>query len=416
MRIAVWHNTLSGGSRRALYYYVRGLIERGHEVECWCPSTANRSYLPLKNLAPERVIPFDASLAAPAGLAGRSVKVLGRMRRMDKICRQAAQEIQSGGFDLLFATTCFCYYMPFIVRHLNIPKVTYLQEPFRYFYEASPTLPWVGRILNGDSSLGARTRSFIADQLKLQGIRIQARREWLNAHACDALLVNSYYSRESVLRAYGCEAKVCYLGIDTTLFCNQRRPREHFIVGLGAFTSAKRIELAIQSIALLPEPRPPLIWIGDAGAADYAEAMRRLAASLGVNFETRMLVSDEEVVETLNRAALLIYTSRLEPFGLAPLEANACGAPVVAVAEGGVRETIKDGLNGFLVDSEPRAIAQAIARLLQDAALARDMGERACQYVQREWNLEKSVDRLEGNLLQVVRASLAQRKVECFAR
>ncbi|MEN3334579.1 MAG: hypothetical protein V7641_3944 [Blastocatellia bacterium] len=335
---------------------------------------------------------------------------------MEKICRQAAQEIQSGGFDLLFATTCFCYYMPFIVRHLNIPKVTYLHEPFRYFYEASPTLPWVGRILNGDSSLGARARSFIVDQLKLQGMRLQARREWLNAQACDALLANSYYSRESILRAYGREAKVCYLGIDTALFRNQRRPREPFVVGLGAFTSAKRIELAIQSIALLPEPRPSLVWIGDAGAADYTEAMHRLAASLGVNFEARMLVSDEEVVETLNRAALLVYTSRLEPFGLAPLEANACGAPVVAVAEGGVRETIKDGLNGFLVDSQPKAIAEAIARLLQDAALARDMGERACEYVQREWNLEKSVDRLEGNLLQVVRASHAQRRMECFAR
>jgi glycosyltransferase involved in cell wall biosynthesis len=86
------------------------------------------------------------------------------------------------------------------------------------------------------------------------------------------------------------------------------------------------------------------------------------------------------------------------------------------VAEGGVRETIKDGLNGFLVDSQPKAIAEAMARLLQDAALARDMSERACEYVQREWNLEKSVDRLEGNLLQVVRASHAQRRIACFAR
>src|ERR1044072_6349708 len=107
----------------------------------------------------------------------------------------------------------------------------------------------------------------------------------------------------------------------------------------------------------------------------------------------------------LKRAALFIYSSRREPCGLAPLEANSCGTPVVAVAEGGVRETVKDGLNGFLVDSEPEAIARAINRLLGDAELAKNMGDRACQYVRQEWSLEKSVGWLEENLLKVFRAS-----------
>lgn len=415
MRIAVWHNTLSGGSRRVLYHNIRGLIERGHEVECWSPSTADRSYLPLQGLVPEHITDFDADLASRFGPAGRYLKSFRRMREMDKVCQQAAREIQAGGFDLLFANTCFCYYMPFIVRHLNMPKVVYLHEPFRPFYEAAPALPWVGRVFNGDHSLTARARGFIADQFRLQGIRVQARREWLNAHSCDAILTNSYYSRESILRAYGRAATVCYLGVDTEMFCNQRRPRERFIVGMGAFTLAKGIELAIKSVALLPEPRPPLLWIGDAGSLGYIRDLQRLADSSGVPFEARRLISDEEVVQILNRAAVFIYSSRLEPFGLAPLEANSCGTPVVAVAEGGVRETVKDGLNGFLVDSEPEAIAQAINRLLGDAELAKDMGERACQYVRQEWNLEKSVGWLEENLLKVFRASRAQVKAKCFA-
>ena len=106
-------------------------------------------------------------------------------------------------------------------------------------------------------------------------------------------------------------------------------------------------------------------------------------------------------------------SSRLEPFGFAPLEANACGAPVVAVAEGGVRETVRDGLNGFLVDDEPDAIARAMDRLLSDPKLAKSMGERACEYVQREWNVERGVDRLEAYLLRVVGG--ARRKAACFA-
>ena len=398
-----------------LYHNVRGLIERGHEVESWCLSTADRSYMPLQGLVPEHVVTFDADFESRIGPAGRYFKSFRRMRKMDDACRQAAREIQAGGFDLLFANTCFCYYMPFIVRHLNMPKVVYLHEPFRHFYEASPALPWVGRVFNGDHSLTARARGFIADQIRLQGIRVRARREWLNAHSCDAILTNSYYSRESILRAYGRAATVCYPGIDTALFRNRRRRRERFIVGMGAFTLAKGIELAIKSIALLPEPLPPLVWIGDAGSPAHIRDMQRLAGSSGVSFEARRLIPDEEVVETLNRAALFVYSSRLEPFGLAPLEANSCGTPVVAVAEGGVRETIKDGLNGFLVDSEPQAIAQAINRLLGDVRLARDMGERASRYVQQEWNLEKSVARLEENLSKVFSESRRQVKAKCSA-
>ena len=59
MRIAVWHNLPSGGGKRALYYHVRGLVERGHSVEAWCPSTSDRNYLPLSELITEHVLPID---------------------------------------------------------------------------------------------------------------------------------------------------------------------------------------------------------------------------------------------------------------------------------------------------------------------------------------------------------------------
>jgi glycosyltransferase involved in cell wall biosynthesis len=187
------------------------------------------------------------------------------------------------------------------------------------------------------------------------------------------------------------------------------------VVGLGSFTPNKGIELAIRAVARLAEPRPPLVWIGNGGNMDYEDEVRRLAASVGVSFEPRKLITDAEVVETLNRAALLVYTSRLEPFGFAPLEANACGTPVVAVAEGGVRESIKDGVNGLLVDGEPEAVSEAMAVLLGDRERAARMGERACQYVQQEWGLSRSIDRLEANLARVVDSARQQGNKACYA-
>jgi glycosyltransferase involved in cell wall biosynthesis len=419
MRIAVWHNLSSGGAKRALYHHVKGLVERGHSVECWCPAIADVSYLPLKELAPEHIVSFDYQPKTLPGRAGqwvnRYLNAMNRLRAMDKACKQSAKEIGSGGFDVLFANSCHLYHMPQIVRYAQGPKVVYLQEPYRPFYEARPVLPWVGRIGGKDVPLLTRTGWFVADQLQLQAFRSQARKEWSAAHSCDQILVNSYYSRESVLRVYGREATVCYLGIDTSLFRNLRKPREGFVVGLGSFCSAKGIDLAVKAIALLREPRPKLVWIGNGGVKPYLEEVRRLAKSSGVEFDAMEMIPDSEVVDILNRATLLVYTSRLEPFGLAPLEANACGAPVVAVAEGGVRETVKEGLNGFLVDSQPDAIARAMARLLCDPALTRSIGERACEYIQREWSVEGSVDRLEENLLRAVGEPVARRAAECFA-
>jgi glycosyltransferase involved in cell wall biosynthesis len=235
----------------------------------------------------------------------------------------------------------------------------------------------------------------------LQSLRLHAKQEWLNAQACDLILVNSYFSRESVARAYGVDARVCYLGVDTTLFKDLGLPREDFVVGLGSFDAIKRIELAIQAVALLPQPRR-LIWIGNSGKEDYMNSLADLARSSGVNLEMKLNVTDAELVLLLNKAKLMLCTARLEPFGFGVLEANASALPVVAVNEGGFRETVQHGLNGFLVDANDRSIAAAANHLLDNPALARQMGEKALTMVEQKWNVEASVDRLEEFLQQVV--------------
>jgi glycosyltransferase involved in cell wall biosynthesis len=142
------------------------------------------------------------------------------------------------------------------------------------------------------------------------------------------------------------------------------------------------------------------VWIANSINEAYRTEMFELARSLGVELRIQMAVSDDDLVTILNKATLLLYTSRLEPFGFAPLEANACGLPVVGIAEGGIRETVQDGVNGFLADPEAKSIAHAASQLLQNPALAREMGERAVLNVQQNWNVDSSVERLEEILLQ----------------
>jgi glycosyltransferase involved in cell wall biosynthesis len=404
MRIAVWHNLPSGGGKRALYYHVRGLVERGHQVSCWCLDSADQSYLPLSEFASERVVrtEFRKPRAGFASwLAPWYTEAIARMQAFDDACRRCAQEIAAAQFDLLFANSSVGYHVPFILRHLDMRKVLYLQEPCRFLYEAAPLLPWVS---GAEEELGSSLFNpwrIRANYPNLQTLRLQAKQEWLNVQACDRVLVNSYFSRESVLRAYGVAARVCYLGVDTKLFRNLNLQRESFIVGVGSIDPIKHIDLAISAVALLPEPRPPLVWIANSGSQSYRDTITELARSAGVELRLESAISDSELVNILNRAALLLCTPRLEPFGFAVLEANACGLPVVGVAEGGLRETVDHGRNGLLVDPEPASIARAVERLLRDPSLARKMGETGVANVTQNWAVEQSVDRLEKNLLEV---------------
>ena len=341
MKIAVWHNLPSGGGKRALYDHVRGLVGRGHQLACWSLDTADQSYLPLSEFAPERIVSTEIKQRPRKRFTERWTRsyseAVDRLRAFAEACQRCASEIEAGDFDLLFANGSLAYSVPYIMQHLRMKKVLYLQEPNRFLYEARPILPWVA---SAPADLETRLfgpRKLLADYANLQTLRLQAKQEWLNAHACDRILVNSYFSRESVLRAYGVDAKVCYLGVDTTLFRNLGLERERFVVGLGSFDSVKGIDLAVKAVALLPEPRPPLVWIANSGNVAYEKMIRELASSLAVELRVQFAVSDAELVTKLNKAALLLYTSRLEPFGFAPLEANACGLPVVGIAEGGIR-------------------------------------------------------------------------------
>jgi glycosyltransferase involved in cell wall biosynthesis len=405
MRIAVWHNLPSGGGKRALYYHVRGLVERGHVVEAWCPPTAERSFLPLDQIVPEHVVPLTWEPKRRRGPVARAwanyKNVVDKLAALDRHCRQCAAEIEQGNFDILFANGDRDFAVSPIAGHVKLPTVLYLQEPYRPLYEAMPQLPWLA--LSGPKRLApAYLVRFIHNLVKVQGARVQAHEEVLNARAFDTILVNSHFSRESLLRAYGLDAAVCYLGVDLELFRRHDIQREGFVLGLGSFTPAKGIKIVTEAINRMEKPRPRLVWVGNAAQTDFLEEMKRLASSLEVDLQPRLQVTDEELVDLLNRAGALVYAPRLEPFGFAPIEANACGLPAVVVPEGGVRETIIDGVNGLWADHDPESLANALYTLLSDSDYATRLGEQGQQIVRDRWSLDAAIDRLERRLLETI--------------
>ncbi len=413
MKIAVWHNLPRGGGKRALHDQVKGLVSRGHEVEAWCLSTADSDYMPLASMVREHVIPYDAQpqplLKKLDRAASRLFDTPGSPHPMELACGKCAHEMAAGGFDVLLAHTCRFYHSPAIGREMaraqpELPRVLYLQEPLRRLYEAMPRLTWAapapvpwGR--EKPRALAARLRNAVA----LHHDRILARAEVDNARAFDAILVNSYFSRESIARAYHLDARVCYLGVDTSLFTPTTEAREFFVLGVGDVAGRKRPLLTVEAVAAIPVPRPTLVWVGNQADENVLANMRAAAAAKGVDLDVRLGVSDQELVDLFRRARLVIYVPRLEPFGYVPLEANACGTPVIGVAEGGLRETIRDGVNGFLCEPDPESLAAGMRRILDDPATAARISAEAPGFVQEEWSVGRATVRLEEELRRAIR-------------
>ncbi len=402
MKIAVWHNLPSGGGKRALYHHVKGLIQRGHTVEAWCPTTAEQRYLPLSKLIRENLLPLPWKSISPKNSLYEKIKwascyISRNIKEMEKHCRQCADEINRGDFDLLFANSSIFMAVAPISRYVKIPKILYLQEPWRPLYEAMPKWPWIPPALSSDFWRKPKHLiEYMQDIVRIKYFRALAREESLNINAYDAVLANSFFSRESILRAYGVNAHVCYLGIDSTLFIDRNRSRENIVVGVGSFNPTKNIEFVIKSLSHVGNPRPRLMWIGNYSfPEDYLATLKRLAKSLHVDFDAKEMVTDDVLIDILNRADMMVYAPRLEPFGFAPLEANACGLPVVAVAEGGVRETVIDGINGLLVEPDEKAMATAIERLRNDKDYAHTLGQNGRKIVVEKWSLNASIDRIE---------------------
>lgn len=405
LRIAIWHNLPSGGGKRQLYSHVKGLVERGHYVESWCPDSADQNFLPLRSLIKENVIPFRRSHKYFHDIYKPANRVSVLVSEMEHHCQRCAEQINGAGFDILYANACTFLRATPIAKHVNLPSAIYLGEPYRWFYEAMPELPWIAPksgIPEVSFSL-ASIGKYLRRRASLSGIRLQARVELEYAKKFDRILVNSIYSRESVLRSYNLNSQVCYLGIDTDYYRPTGEQKEKFVVGLGTIYHAKGIDRAIRAVATLPQNnRPALVWIGNGVYPSDLTMYARLANDLNVKFVTKIDISDGEVISLLSRAAVMVFTSRLEPFGLAPLEANACGTTVVGIAEGGVRESIEEGVNGFLThDDDPKELGRLIVSVIEDPQNVMNLGQRARQHVLAKWSLDRGTDNIESMLMNL---------------
>jgi glycosyltransferase involved in cell wall biosynthesis len=400
VKIAVWYHLPAGGGKRAVHDQVAGLGARGHHVEVWLPSRADRGFMPIPESVPQHVLPLDWSEPGMSRLQRwtRPRAYARRLEAMRAHARAVGEAVR--GFDVLLAHSCSWYAAPHVARSSPIPCAVYLHEPYRALHEAGEGAPvWCGPAAPSERTgpLG-RFNEVLEYWRDLVWQRQLVREEWRNARAATALLVNSWFTSESAMRAYGRRGTVCEPGVDVRRWVDAGLPRERLVVGLGAIAAHKGVAEAVETVAALDADLRGgvrLAWFGQKADPEYVARLERSARERGVALEIRVGAPEDEIRQALQRASVFLYPSRLEPFGYAPLEASACGCPVVAVREGGPRETLVDGVTGFLTDGSVSRMAEAVRALLADPALAMAMGSAARRRVEERYSLEASLERLE---------------------
>jgi glycosyltransferase involved in cell wall biosynthesis len=136
-------------------------------------------------------------------------------------------------------------------------------------------------------------------------------------------------------------------------FHEEPAPRESFLLAVGSLVPYKRFELAIEAARRV---RKPLVIVGRGPEQTRLRAMADSSVRFLVNLEAEQLRS-------LYRTCAFFVQPCEEDFGIASVEALACGAPVVALSRGGAADIVRDGENGILYGGDgPEALAAAIER------------------------------------------------------
>jgi L-malate glycosyltransferase len=189
-------------------------------------------------------------------------------------------------------------------------------------------------------------------------------------------------------------------GIDTSLFSPSSHTRgcdEYITIGIiKALEKIYGIDILLDAFALLKDcyTNTKLLIIGN---GSEKESLKQQAIDLGIIDRVEILpaIPHDAVPTYLHKIDIFVMPSRQESFGVAVLEASACGIPVIASNVGGLPEVVADKLTGLLVPpNNPASLAEKLSQLIESPELRKSMGESGINFVKKNYEWSDSVKKM----------------------
>lgn len=186
-----------------------------------------------------------------------------------------------------------------------------------------------------------------------------------------------------------------------------RGTRSPLVLSIGRLVPRKGVDTVVQALRAVPDAE--LVVAGGSPDDDEAVRLRELATGCGVAGRVRIVGSvPRDRVPALMRAADVVVTVPwYEPFGMVPVEAMACGVPVVASAVGGHLDTVA-GCGVLVPPRRPRALARALRGLLDDPARRRELGAAGTRRARERYGWPRVAEQTEAVYTQVIDGKLCR--------
>lgn len=358
MKIALFHNVPPGGAERVVYEQIHHLQEN-HSVILYTIPSDKKSFLDFSKIECQIKEYFFAQAGDAHGIKKRILSDFNQFVSLQTLHKKIAFDIDKQKFDLVIVHPDKFTQSPYLLQFLHTPHIYYCEELLRMVYEEQ----------------FAFKEEVSLPKIIYEHITRSIRRtiDKQNAQAAQKIVANSAFTAENARKAYYRKTNFCYPGVDTALFKPNKKQKKYDILFIGEKNTHNGYDLLQRAINTLSK-KPSIHFLDKTNKKTWE--------------------NDTLLVREYNNARIVVGLTRNEPFGMIPLEAMACDVPVIAINEGGYKETIVSGKTGLLVNPNAQEVANAIKKLLTDDQLRKTLGRNGRIHVKKNFSWRKHVDQL----------------------
>jgi len=300
-------------------------------------------------------------------------------------CRAIVRMITDHGIDLVYTNTVTCVEGAVAAKRTRKRHVWHIHEPILRNSELTPLLPY--QLYCAAVEFLSRSIIFPSRAVAREYPELSRKASIVYNGLPPSSLRDRFAARQEINKGLGIDA-----GAKVVAVVGALSPRKDHLTFL---TAAKEVAQRVEDVVFL---------IVGSGSESYTNYIRRQVRDLQLDSKVRILGWWQgDIHDLLSAIDVLVISSEQESFGLTAIEALAMETPVVATRCGGPEEIVVDGVSGLLIPvKDPRALAEAIVRLLLDPKLSRRIGVSGRNHVAEHFGVDQYVQGIQRVLLEAV--------------
>ncbi len=255
----------------------------------------------------------------------------------------AIEQFDLSGYDVVLSSSHAV--AKGVLTHSNQLHIAYVHTPIRYAWDLYHQYL---RESGLDRGLKGALAKYFLHKIRLWDAS--------TANRVDHYVANSRYIARRIKKTYGKPSDVIYPPVDVDKF-TLREAKEEFYLTASRMVPYKKIDLIVEAFS---QTDKKLLVIGEGPDMD------KIKSKSGKNVELLGFADDETMADLMGRAKAFVFAAE-EDFGITPVEAQACGTPVICFGRGGARETVLDGESGlYFMEQNTKELLAAVAKFEQN--------------------------------------------------